>query len=69
MLKLSDMSPRSWTLFLVLEDGRELPHWTCGTRQGCRDFRRNMCDPTNGKMPRGLKTRVRKTLDIAAVAS
>jgi hypothetical protein len=23
-----------------------------------------MCDPTNGKMPNGLRTRIRKTFDI-----
>lgn len=58
------MNPREWTLFLVLEDGREFPHWSTPTREGCREFRRNMCEPTSGRMPRGLRTRIRKTYDL-----
>lgn len=58
------MNPRLWTLFIVLEDGRELPHWTAESRGRAREFRRNMLEPTSGKMPRGLRTRIRKTFDI-----
>jgi hypothetical protein len=58
------MNPRGWTLFLVLADGTEIPHWTAPTRRGAREYRRGMCDPTNGKMPNGLRTRIRKTFDI-----
>ncbi len=58
------MNPRSWTLFLVLADGQEIPHWTAPNRQGARDFRKAMCVPTLGKMPNGLRTRIRKTFDI-----
>jgi len=62
------MNPRNWTLFIVLEDGHELPHWTAESRRAAREYRRQMCEPTSGKMPRGLRTRIRKTFDIKEAA-
>lgn len=46
------MKNNEWTLFIVTDTGREVPHWSASTRQACREMK-----PTLSK---GVRTKIKR---------
>lgn len=45
---------RLWTLFIITDTGRAVPHWSAYSRHEVRTYRSGMT------IPKGVKTRIRK---------
>ena len=44
-----------WTVYLITDTGRKVPHWTCPTRERARSFVRRM-----GPTPAGVQVRIER---------
>lgn len=53
-------TPHEWTLFIITREGKEFPHWTDTKRERCREERRSLIAQSGGRLPMGVKLKIRR---------